>query len=196
MDYVHQTGQKTYVIKNDAVTIDNIKSLNPQGIIISPGPKYPHQAGEIISVIQNFFDKIPILGICLGHQAIGHAFGAHIDKVPPMHGQNTTIMHNDPIIFKTIKQNILVGRYHSLAVINDAKFATDLEITAKTHDNIIMAMRHKQYPVFGLQFHPESILTQDGLVMIKNFVNYALEINNDDKQNVRELVPISFLAEG
>lgn len=169
-DYVHQTGHKTLIVKNDQVTETMIMHLKPLGIIISPGPKHPKDAGNIVPIIQKFYKKLPILGICLGHQAIGYAFGATITQTPPCHGIASKIMHSDQLIFKNIPQSISVGRYHSLGIIKDQHFPNALEITAQTSDNLIMAIKHKTYPVFGLQFHPESILTEYGLSMIQNFV--------------------------
>jgi anthranilate synthase/aminodeoxychorismate synthase-like glutamine amidotransferase len=171
-DYVHQTGHTTEILFNDTVTIDYIKLLRPQGIIISPGPKHPKDIINVIKIIHYFYDKIPILGVCLGHQAIGYAFGATVAQSFPAHGFSTPINHNDSVLFKGINQNIPVGRYHSLSIIDDDTFPKSLTITAKTFDSnhIIMAIEHKLYPVFGVQFHPESILTDSGLQIIHNFV--------------------------
>ena len=124
----------------------------------------------MIQIIQEFAPIIPIFGICLGHQAIGYAFGANISTVNPVHGYSSDITHDDAIIFKNIPQNIPVGRYHSLGIIDDKNFPDCLELTAKTNDSVIMAVKHKHYPTFGVQFHPESILTPDGLTIIKNFI--------------------------
>jgi anthranilate synthase/aminodeoxychorismate synthase-like glutamine amidotransferase len=169
-DYVHQAGEETHVMMNDTVTYADIKCLKPKGIFISPGPKHPKDIVNVINIIQKFAPTIPIFGICLGHQAIGYAFGATVAQVKPAHGYTSHIIHNDTVIFKDIPQNTPVGRYHSLAIMNNSHFPECLEITAYTDDAMIMAVKHKTYPTFGVQFHPESILTSDGLVMIKNFI--------------------------
>lgn len=169
-DYVHQAGQETHITLNDTVTLADIEYLKPTGIFISPGPKHPKDITNVIQIIQTFAPIIPIFGICLGHQAIGYVFGANISRVNPVHGYSSDITHDDAVIFKNIPQNIPVGRYHSLGIIDDKNFPACLEVTAKTDDNVIMAVKHKYYRTFGVQFHPESILTPDGLTMIKNFI--------------------------
>lgn len=170
-DYVHQAGEETYIMMNDRVTDSDIEYLKPKGIFISPGPKHPRDIMNVIDIIQKFAPEIPILGVCLGHQAIGYAFDATVAQVKPAHGHRSHIIHNGTGIFKDIQQNTPVGRYHSLAIINDTHFPECLEITAYTDNNMIMAVKHKTYATFGVQFHPESILTDDGLAMIKNFIN-------------------------
>ena len=170
-DYIHQAGQKTSIILNDRINISDIQKLNPKGIFISPGPKHPKDILNVVNIIQKFAPTIPIFGICLGHQAIGYAFGANIDMSSPAHGYSSMITHNDSVIFKNIPQNIPAGRYHSLAIMNDNNFPDCLIVTAQTDDNIIMAVKHKTYPTYGVQFHPESILTPDGLAMLQNFIN-------------------------
>jgi anthranilate synthase/aminodeoxychorismate synthase-like glutamine amidotransferase len=171
-DYIHQTGHTTQIVLNDKITISDIQNLNPCGIFISPGPKHPKDIPNVIDIIQTFSSKIPILGICLGHQAIGFAFGAKIGQVKPAHGYASGITHYyNSIIFNNIPKNIMVGRYHSLAITdNHDTIPNSLEITAVTDENLVMAVQHKIYPVYGVQFHPESILTPDGLQMIKNFI--------------------------
>ncbi len=169
-DYVHQAGEETYIVMNDRVTHADIECLKPKGIFISPGPKHPRDIVNVIDIIQRFASTIPIFGICLGHQAIGYAFGATVAQVKPAHGYRSHIAHNDMGIFKNIPQNTPVGRYHSLAIMNDTNFPECLAITAYTDNNMIMAVKHKTYPTFGVQFHPESILTDDGLAIIRNFI--------------------------
>lgn len=173
VDYIHQAGEKTYIVMNDMITLTDIHRLKPKGIFISPGPNHPKDIKNVIHIIQEFYDSIPIFGVCLGHQAIGYAFGATIKQIEPAHGFSSMITHDDTVIFSNVPQNIFVGRYHSLAIIDDNNFPNCLEITAKTNDNIIMAVKHKIYPIFGVQFHPESILTQNGLVIIKNFIQFS-----------------------
>ena len=169
-DYVHQAGQKTHIIFNDVITPDTVYALKPKGIFISPGPKHPQDIPNVIDIIKIFSPTIPIFGICLGHQAIGYAFGANIQAISPAHGFASYITHHDTLIFNGINQHISVGRYHSLAILDDTDFPECLAVTAKTDDKVIMAVRHKIYKTFGVQFHPESILTPDGLTIIKNFI--------------------------
>ncbi len=169
--YIENTGYHTQTIRNDAISIDDITRLNPTHIVISPGPCTPNDAGISINVIQRFYKEIPILGVCLGHQAIGQAFGASVTHAKyPMHGKSSKISHIRNGIFKNIPNNINVARYHSL-IVENILAKSDLMVTATSGDNEIMAVQHKQYPVFGVQFHPEAILTEYGMDIIHNFVN-------------------------
>lgn len=163
--------QDIMVVRNDKISIEEIRELNPDKILISPGPKSPREAGISVDVIKNFYDKKPILGICLGHQCIGEAFGATIGYAKELfHGKQSVINHDTGGIFDGINSPVKVARYHSLAVLNDT-MPECLKVLAKTDDGEIMAIRHKEYPVVGLQFHPESIYTEHGKRMIENFVN-------------------------
>ena len=158
------------VIRNDALTLDEIKKLSPSHIIISPGPGRPENAGIIIDVVKNI--DAPILGVCLGHQAICAAFGANITYAKKlMHGKQSEILcETDSPLFKNLPIRFLVGRYHSL-VAESATLPNDLKITARAlNDNEIMAVQHKTLPIYGVQFHPESILTQHGKTILKNFL--------------------------
>lgn len=159
------------VVRNDKIEIDEIKKLNPERIILSPGPKSPNEAGICIDVIHEFYQKIPILGVCLGHQCIGAAFGGTICYAKSiLHGKQSVILHQGDSIFHGISSPLKIARYHSLAV-SQENFPDCLSILAKTDDGEIMAIRHKEYPVVGLQFHPESIFTEHGKRLIENFVN-------------------------
>lgn len=167
--YVRQLGYKTQVIRNDAVTINDIAQLAPSKIIISPGPCDPAQAGISLDIVHALGDRIPILGVCLGHQVIGQAYGGKIIRAKkPMHGKKSLIMHHGQAIFKDIPSPLMVGRYHSLVVSKDA-LPSCLVITAESPDGEIMALAHKKYPVYGVQFHPESIMTAYGYALLKNF---------------------------
>ncbi len=159
------------VVRNNGTTIKEVEKLNPKAIIISPGPGKPSEAGICEDVIKYFAAKKPILGICLGHQAICEVFGAYITYAPKvMHGKTSVInIDNKSEIFKNLPEKIQVARYHSLAADNK-EFPKELNIIAKTEDNIIMAVKHKDYDIYGLQFHPESVLTPEGKTIAKNFM--------------------------
>ncbi len=162
------------VIRNNELTIEEIEKLNPQAVIISPGPGKPKDAGICEEVIKYFTGKKPILGICLGHQAICEVFGAKITYAKEiMHGKTSDVKIDTKCpIFKNMPEIITAARYHSLAADIDT-IPDSLKITARTEDNVVMAVQHKKYPVFGLQFHPESILTPTGKIMAKNFLEMA-----------------------
>lgn len=159
------------VIRNDEMTVDEIENLSPEKIIISPGPGKPEDAGICIDVIKHFAGKVPILGVCLGHQAICKAFGAAVSHAKSiMHGKESVIKTDtSSLIFKGLPKNITVARYHSLAAV-DSTMPDCLKITATSDDGEIMAVEHRHFPVYGLQFHPESIMTPDGMTMLKNFM--------------------------
>ena len=159
------------VYRNDKITVEEIRDLNPEAIILSPGPGKPENAGICISVVQEFFDKIPILGVCLGHQSICAAFGGEVSYASRlMHGKSSMISINDDSIFENLDNEISVGRYHSLSLVENT-LPDCLKIISKAMDDgEVMAVKHKDYDVYGLQFHPESILTPDGGVIIKNFI--------------------------
>ena len=159
------------VIRNDEMTVDEINALNPEGIIISPGPGRPENAGNIIEVVQKLSGKFPILGVCLGHQAICEAFGAKITFAKKlMHGkQSETVFDTDSKLFKNMPKKAPVARYHSLAL-DEGTLPYELKITAKTVDGDVMAVEHRELPIYGMQFHPESIMTPDGRKMLENFI--------------------------
>jgi len=170
--YFENAGEATQIVRNDAITIKDITNLKPRAIVISPGPCTPQKAGICIEAIKKFGNKIPILGICLGHQAIGEAYGATTNKSEvPVHGKASTITHDAPPIFHNLPSPMEVGRYHSLIVTppkDSPKYP--LETTAETKSGEIMAMQHQKHPVYGLQFHPESILTTHGEAIVENFI--------------------------
>lgn len=160
------------VVRNDKITVEEIQKLQPERIVLSPGPKSPADAGICMDVVQEFYDKVPILGICLGHQSIGAAFGAEIIHAKElMHGKQSRITHSGRGIFQGFPSPVRVARYHSLAV-DEKTLSPDFEILARTDDGEIMAMEHKKYPVIGIRFHPESVFTEHGKKMIENFLNY------------------------
>jgi anthranilate synthase/aminodeoxychorismate synthase-like glutamine amidotransferase len=171
--YLKQLGQATLVVRSDAITLDSILRLELDAIVISPGPKAPDDAGCSMEVVRRLSNQVPILGVCLGHQAIGQAFGGKIVRAnQPMHGKSSMIEHNGSRLFQNIPNPFQVGRYHSL-VIDPETLPENLNVTAWTADQTIMAIEHTSMPVFGVQFHPESILTEDGYQLLTNFLNAA-----------------------
>ena len=168
--YIGVFQEAIKVVRNDKITIEEIKTMQPERIILSPGPKSPKEAGICMEVVKEFYDKIPILGICLGHQCIGEAFGGTVSYAKKLyHGKQSEISHDGTGLFEGIDSPIKVARYHSLAV-QKQDLPECLKVTAVTEDGEIMAMEHRDFPVYGLQFHPESIYTQHGKRIIENFL--------------------------
>ena len=176
VQYIGALEPDIRVIRNDACTPEEIEAMKPDAIVISPGPGKPSEAGICIEAIQYFRDKVPILGVCLGHQAICEAFGGTVSYAKElMHGKSSVaqILEESPL-FKNLGTEMQVARYHSLAAIRDT-LPEELKITAVTDDGEIMAVEHRDYPVYGLQFHPESVLTPKGMTLIENFLNISKE---------------------
>ena len=170
--YLSSLNCKVDVYRNDKIDIKKIKKNKYKKIVISPGPGTPLQAGNCIKIVKNFYKTIPILGVCLGHQVIGHVFKSKIVLAKKlMHGKTSLIINNGKGIFEGIRRTITATRYHSL-IIDRNNFSKDLIITAKTKDNIIMGIMHKKHNVHGVQFHPESIKTTVGIKILKNFIKY------------------------
>ena len=175
VQYLGELGADVVVKRNDEVSIDEIEKLNPDRIVISPGPCTPNEAGISIDVVKNFYQKKPILGVCLGHQTIGQAFGGKIVSAKRiMHGKTSKINHDGDYLFENIQQNFTATRYHSL-VVDEESLPDSLIITARTdeseNESEIMGIRHKECRLFGVQFHPESILTESGHKLLENFLN-------------------------
>jgi anthranilate synthase component 2 len=167
--YIGHFEKDIKVVRNDKITIEDIEKMNPDHIVLSPGPKTPKEAGICIELIQHFYKKKPILGICLGHQSIGDALGGVVKHAKSLyHGKSSVIEFNKDPIFNGIESPVQVARYHSLIVEKDS-LPEDLSILSE-YEGEIMAMKHKSYPVYGLQFHPESILTEHGMTIIENFL--------------------------
>ncbi|KQN67754.1 MULTISPECIES: aminodeoxychorismate/anthranilate synthase component II [unclassified Duganella] len=170
VQYFGELGEDVRVYRNDEITIEQIEALNPDRICISPGPKDPAQAGISIAVLKHFAGKKPILGVCLGHQAIGEAFGGKVIRAKQvMHGKTSLIAHTGVGVFKDLPSPFTVIRYHSLAI-ERSSLPACLEVTAWTDDGEIMGVRHKDYDIEGVQFHPESILSEHGHALLKNFL--------------------------
>ena len=171
VQYLGQLGQEVEVFRNDKITVDEIRKLKPDSIFLSPGPCTPKEAGITIDVIREFHSSTPLMGVCLGHQAIGYAFGGKIVRAGRlMHGKTSPILNDGKTIFKGLPNPFIAGRYHSLLV-ERATLPSCLEISAETEEGEIMGLRHKEFLVEGIQFHPESILTPHGKRIIKNFLD-------------------------
>jgi len=171
VQYLGELGAEVEVRRNDEVTVDEVARMNPSHIVISPGPGRPENAGVSVEVIRRFGPTVPTLGVCLGHQAIGLVYGGTICRAKaPMHGKTSTVQHDGQGVFSGLTAPFEAGRYHSL-VISGADVPDELEVTARTEDDeTIMAVRHRRYPVHGVQFHPESILTEAGKHLLRNFL--------------------------
>ncbi|MBC6310160.1 aminodeoxychorismate/anthranilate synthase component II [Listeria sp. FSL L7-1582] len=168
--YLLELGKQVRVVKNDQITVAEVCEINPESIVISPGPGTPDDAGISLAVIREFASKIPILGICLGHQAIVQAFGGEIIRAPePVHGKTSIITNDQEGVFTSLSARFSVTRYHSL-IAAESHFPNELTITAKTEDDLIMAVRHRKFLVEGVQFHPEAILSEHGHEILENFV--------------------------
>ncbi|HEX6214391.1 MAG TPA: aminodeoxychorismate/anthranilate synthase component II [Vicinamibacterales bacterium] len=167
--YLGELGAPPLVRRNDELTVDDIEQLHPARIVISPGPGRPEDAGVSVDTIRRFGQRVPLLGVCLGHQGIGLAFGGTISRAPElMHGKVSAVHHDGRGVFKGVSQPFTAGRYHSLVVAEPVPEA--LEVSARTEDGTIMGLRHRTWPVHGVQFHPESVLTGEGRKLLRNFL--------------------------
>jgi anthranilate synthase component 2 len=170
VQYFGELGEEVRTVRNDEITLDEIEALKPQRLVLSPGPCSPAEAGICVSAIQHFAGKLPILGVCLGHQSIGAALGGRIIRAQrQMHGKTSVITTDQRGVYAGLPRDFTVIRYHSLAI-EEASLPEVLEITARSEDGEIMGVRHKSLPIEGVQFHPESILTEHGHAMLKNFL--------------------------
>ena len=176
VQYLGELGAEVTVMRNDVVTVNEIQAANPERIVISPGPGRPEDAGVTMEVIRQLGRETPVFGVCLGHQAIGAVFGGSVVRASvPMHGKTSTIEHNGRGVFTGLAGPFVASRYHSL-VVSDQGFPDTLEFTARTkEDGIIMGVRHRSWPVHGVQFHPESILTGEGMRILRNFLDGRLD---------------------
>jgi len=177
--YLNELGEDVLVLRNDKITIKEIEDLKPERIVISPGPSTPQNAGISNDAIRHFGTEIPVLGVCLGHQCIGYSYGGKVSAAKKiMHGKASQIHHSGRGVFKGLPEPFSAIRYHSLAVERE-RLPQELEITAWVDDGTIMGLKHKKYPVEGIQFHPESFMTQHGRQLLKNFLEIK-EVSNDD----------------
>ena len=167
--YLGELGHPPLVHRNDAITMADVETMRPDRIVISPGPGRPEDAGITVDLIRGFGSRVPVLGVCLGHQGIGQAFGGSVVRAPTlMHGKVSSVQHDGRGVFSGVSQPFVAGRYHSLIVSDPPPDA--LEISARTDDGIIMGLRHRDWPVHGVQFHPESVLTGEGRKILRNFL--------------------------
>ena len=170
VQYFGELGQAVTVRRNDKVTLDEIKEMRPERIVISPGPGEPRDAGVSEDVIRSFGPSVPVLGVCLGHQAIGEVFGGTVERAPElMHGKTSQIQHDGRSLFEGLPGGFRATRYHSLVVRRD-DLPAELDVTAWTDSGLIMGVQHRRYPIYGVQFHPESILTEHGKDLLTNFL--------------------------
>lgn len=182
--YLRQLNTSVHVVRNDHITIDEVTALAPQAIVISPGPCTPDESGICLDLVRRFYQTTPILGVCLGHQTICQAMGGKIDRTPPRHGQASLIHHDDHPLFSKISSPFPAGRYHSL-MMEPASVPDSLQVIAQTAEGLVMAVSHRQYPVYGVQFHPESILTPCGYRLLGNFLRLASM--DSDEQRIESL---------
>jgi len=168
--YIAETGEEVVVKRNDEVEVEDIKNLKPEGIVISPGPCGPSQAGNSVRIIQALYKEIPILGVCLGHQCIAFAFGGNVVRARRiLHGKTSLIYHDEKGVFEGVKNPFVATRYHSL-IVEEKSLPPDFIVTARAEPDEVMGIRHRLYPVEGVQFHPESILTEEGRKIVRNFL--------------------------
>ena len=172
VQYFGELGTEIRVCRNDRVTVDEIADMKPSRIVISPGPGRPEDAGVTVEAIRRFGPSIPTLGVCLGHQAMGVVYGGTVGRAPaPVHGKTSAVIHDGKGVFAGVANPFLAGRYHSLVISNDG-LPAELEVVARTREEgIIMGVRHRAHPVHGVQFHPESVLTDEGRRIVKNFLD-------------------------
>jgi anthranilate synthase/aminodeoxychorismate synthase-like glutamine amidotransferase len=170
--YLGELGHAPAVRRNDEITLGEVEAMQPSRIVISPGPGRPEDAGISVDVIKKIGAKVPVLGVCLGHQAIGYAFGGDVVRAPVlMHGKTSSVQHDGRGVFNGVSQPFVAGRYHSLVVADPPP--EPLEISARTDDGVVMGLRHRRWPVHGVQFHPESVLTGEGRKILRNFVELS-----------------------
>ena len=177
--YIGELGAQTEVVRNDKITLDEIASRGPDAIVLSPGPCTPNEAGLCLPLISRFAGEIPLFGVCLGLQSMGQAFGGEVVRAPiPMHGKVSTITHDGRGVFRGLNKQFEATRYHSL-VVRDDTLPAQLTVTARSDDGQIMGLQHRDLPVHGVQFHPESISSENGHAILQNFLNIARDFNTE-----------------
>ncbi|MCK1522791.1 aminodeoxychorismate/anthranilate synthase component II [Bradyrhizobium sp. 17] len=184
--YFQELGEATEVFRNDVVSVSDLIDLKPRALVISPGPCTPIEAGVSTALVRELSGRVPILGICLGHQCIGSVFGGRVARARcPMHGRSSYVTHDGRGLFRELPSPLCVGRYHSLVVELDESCAPNLTVRARSDEGEIMALAHRHQPTFGVQFHPESILTQHGHVVLKNFLRLAETYQSQQAKKTR-----------
>jgi len=189
--YFERLGQETLVVRNDAIDVAGVRALRPQAVVLSPGPCTPREAGASLDIVCKLHREFPMLGVCLGHQAIAEALGGRVVRAPvPVHGRASQISHHGGGLFQSMPSPLTVGRYHSL-VVEPMSLPAELRATAWTEDGVLMAFEHAYYPVFGVQFHPESILTDHGYTLLTNFLRLGgvTDSGSSAPESFRELIP-------
>ncbi|BDA82612.1 aminodeoxychorismate/anthranilate synthase component II [Aureimonas sp. SA4125] len=172
--YLERAGGRTHVVRNDEIDLAGIAALGPDAIVVSPGPCTPGEAGISLDVVERLSGTVPLLGVCLGHQCIGEVFGGTVERaLRPLHGRASTLEHDGLALFAGLPNPMQAGRYHSLIVTETAAMAADLVVDARSEEGEVMALRHKRHPTYGIQFHPESVLTEHGLPLFRNFLDLA-----------------------
>ena len=175
--YLGELGAEVIVKRNDEITVADVLAMRPDGVVLSPGPCTPNDAGICLELVQSADGRLPILGVCLGHQAIGQAYGGRIERAPePMHGKLSRIRHTGKSVFRGLNNDFEATRYHSLTIAPES-MPPSLEVTATTDDRVIMGVMHTSHPVHGVQFHPESIASENGHALLQNFLNIAKEFS-------------------
>lgn len=173
VQYIGELGAEPIVVRNNEITVDQAVAIKPDGVLLSPGPGRPEDAGILCDAITAFADRVPVFGVCLGHQAIGHVYGGRVIRAPHLvHGKTSQIIHDGTGVFENLPTPLTATRYHSLVVERDTLPST-LRVTASTEDDLIMGMRHHDYDIEGVQFHPESVLTEHGYGLVANFLHRA-----------------------
>lgn len=175
VQFIGELGAEPAVYRNDAIQPSQIREKAPRGVLISPGPGTPQEAGVSMAVLRELSGEIPILGVCLGHQALGAAFGGKVGRTVPLHGKSSLVTHDSSELYAGVPNPFRVGRYHSL-VVEPEGLPDELLVTARTENGIIMGLRHREHPTFGVQFHPESILTESGKTILLNFLRLCREV--------------------
>ena len=175
--FMGEVGADVVVRRNDALSVDEALAMNPRGIVLSPGPRYPDDAGICLDLIAKAEGRFPLMGVCLGHQSIAQHFGASIERAPkPMHGKTSSIAHNGSGVFHGLSSPIRATRYHSLTI-NPNTVPEVLEVTARSDDGVIQGFRHRKLPIYGVQFHPESVASENGHAILKNFIDRSARRN-------------------
>lgn len=194
--YLQRLGQETLVVRNDAIDVAGVRALRPQAVVLSPGPCTPSEAGCSLDLVRQLHSELSLLGVCLGHQVIGEALGGRVVRAPqPMHGRTSLVHHNEQGLFSGVVNPLSVCRYHSL-VVDEPSLPECLQANARTADGVVMALAHRELPVYGVQFHPEAILTDGGFAILANFLRLAKLAIPDRQPSVDQERPSASIEQG